>query len=170
MPFLFCNSNNTCHYASRNDYSYWLSTDTLMPSNLPVVSGDSLEQYVSRCSVCDAPGNVIALHSQSRIVPPCPVGWKSLWEGYSFVMQTSVGSEGSGQPLSSPGSCLENFQKIPFIECHGRGTCNYYSDAYSYWMAALDPSEMFSKPSPQSKIDPPSIIGRCQHVGMFVLS
>lgn len=57
--------------------------------------------------------------------------------------ETGVGAEGSGQPLASPGSCLENFRKIPFIECHGRGTCNYYTDSYSYWLAALDPAQMF---------------------------
>lgn len=59
------------------------------------------------------------------------------------VQETGVGAEGSGQPLSSPGSCLENFRKIPFIECHGRGTCNFYTDSYSYWLAALDPRHMF---------------------------
>jgi integrin beta 8 len=26
MPFMFCNLNNRCTVASRNDYSYWLST------------------------------------------------------------------------------------------------------------------------------------------------
>ncbi|GAA6080219.1 collagen alpha-5(IV) chain, partial [Tachysurus ichikawai] len=111
---------------------------------------------------CEAPGNVIAFHSQNNTIPSCPFGWQSLWQGYSYVMQTGVGSEGSGQPLSSPGSCLANFQRIPFIECHGRGTCNYYSDSYSYWLAALDPSQMFSKPA--SRIlndDDPSIISRC---------
>lgn len=59
------------------------------------------------------------------------------------LQETGVGAEGSGQPLASPGSCLEQFRKIPFIECHGRGTCNYYTDSYSYWLAALDPNDMF---------------------------
>lgn len=57
--------------------------------------------------------------------------------------QTGVGAEGSSQPLVSPGSCLENFHQVPFIECHGRGTCNYYPDSYSYWLATLDPGNMF---------------------------
>ncbi|WP_411027473.1 hypothetical protein, partial [Salmonella sp. s54925] len=26
MPFLFCNIQNVCNLASRNDYSYWLAT------------------------------------------------------------------------------------------------------------------------------------------------
>lgn len=39
-----------------------------------------------RCSVCDARANVIAIHSQTSVVPDCPVGWLPLWVGYSFVM------------------------------------------------------------------------------------
>lgn len=26
MPFMFCNMKEVCHFSSRNDYSYWLST------------------------------------------------------------------------------------------------------------------------------------------------
>lgn len=40
----------------------------------------------NRCVVCEAPANVIAVHSQSLNVPECPEGWGSLWIGYSFVM------------------------------------------------------------------------------------
>lgn len=43
------------------------------------------EEYVSRCSVCDVPGSVLALHSQAVEVPQCPTGWFSLWSGYSFL-------------------------------------------------------------------------------------
>ncbi|KAF0030983.1 hypothetical protein F2P81_017714 [Scophthalmus maximus] len=130
MPFLFCNTDSTCRYASRNDYSYWLSTNETLPASVP-------------CTVCEARANVIAIHSQTSYVPDCPSGWDRLWLGFSFVMETGVGAEGSGQPLASPGSCLEYFRKIPFIECHGRGTCNYYTDSYSYWLAALNPNDMF---------------------------
>lgn len=56
---------------------------------------------------------------------------------------TSAGAEGSGQALASPGSCLEEFRSAPFIECHGRGTCNYYANAYSFWLATIERSEMF---------------------------
>ncbi|MBN3314779.1 CO4A1 protein, partial [Atractosteus spatula] len=84
--------------------------------------------------------------------------------GYSFVMHTGAGAEGSGQALSSPGSCLEEFRTVPFIECHGRGTCNYYTDSYSYWLATLNRYEMFRKPRPSTlKADRfKSIISRCQ--------
>lgn len=164
MPFLFCNTDSTCRYASRNDYSYWLSTDELLPGGMPLISGDSLKNYISRCTVCEARANVMAIHSQTSIIPECPSGWAGLWLGYSFVMETGVGAEGSGQPLASPGSCLQNFRKIPFIECHGRGTCNYYTDSYSYWLAALNPNDMFSKPKPQTDTGhfPGSLISRCR--------
>lgn len=56
---------------------------------------------------------------------------------------TSAGAEGSGQALASPGSCLEEFRSAPFIECHGRGTCNYYGNSYSFWLATVESSEMF---------------------------
>lgn len=31
MPFLFCDINDVCNYASRNDKSYWLSTNGPIP-------------------------------------------------------------------------------------------------------------------------------------------
>lgn len=48
MPFVVCNPDNTCRYASRNDYSYWLSTDREKSSNNSMISGDLLEEYISR--------------------------------------------------------------------------------------------------------------------------
>lgn len=47
MPFLFCNTQGTCRYASRNDYSYWLSTDELMPDS-DLIKAESLGTYISR--------------------------------------------------------------------------------------------------------------------------
>ena len=84
MPFLFCNMNNVCNYASRNDKSYWLSTNAPIPM-MPVGERD-LVPYISRCVVCDVPANVIAIHSQTLQIPPCPRGWNSMWIGYSFAM------------------------------------------------------------------------------------
>jgi integrin beta 8 len=84
MPFLFCNINNVCNYASRNDRSYWLSTNAPIPM-MPVGERD-IVPYISRCIVCDVPANVIAVHSQTLQIPPCPRGWNSMWIGYSFVM------------------------------------------------------------------------------------
>jgi len=32
----------------------------------------------------------MAVHSQSMMVPDCPVGWKGLWIGYSFAMVSDL--------------------------------------------------------------------------------
>ncbi|XP_010118243.1 PREDICTED: LOW QUALITY PROTEIN: collagen alpha-1(IV) chain-like [Chlamydotis macqueenii] len=164
MPFLFCNTNDVCSFASRNDYSYWLSTAAVMPADMAPISGRALEPHISRCVVCEGAAMVIAVHSQTTAVPACPEGWISLWKGFSFVMYTSAGSEASGQALASPGSCLEEFRAIPFIECHGRGTCNYYTNSYSFWLASLNPRRMFRRPLPQTLKagELENIISRCQ--------
>ncbi|XP_030895923.1 collagen alpha-5(IV) chain-like [Leptonychotes weddellii] len=119
---------------------------------------------LTRCAVCEAPAVVIAVHSQTIQIPHCPQGWDSLWIGYSFMMHTSAGAEGSGQALASPGSCLEEFRSAPFIECHGRGTCNYYANSYSFWLATVDVSDMFSKPQSETLKagDLRTRISRCQ--------
>lgn len=84
MPFLFCNIQNVCNLASRNDYSYWLTT----PEQIPMmpVSEQEVEKFIGRCSVCEAPSRVIAVHSQSTLDPDCPEGWDPLYSGYSFLM------------------------------------------------------------------------------------
>jgi len=149
MPFVFCNFNNVCNYASRNDKSYWLSTTAPIP--MMPVSESSIRQYISRCVVCEVPSNVIAVHSQSVTVPNCPRGWTSLWIGYSFAMHTAAGAEGGGQSLSSPGSCLEDFRATPFIECNGaRGTCHYFANKYSFWLTTIEERDQFSNPTPET--------------------
>lgn len=140
MPFLFCNSNNVCNYASRNDKSYWLSTNEPMP--MMPVRDPELRRFISRCVVCDAPANVLAVHSQEMSIPECPIGWKGLWIGYSFAMHTGAGPSGGGQSLSSPGSCLEDFRATPFIECNGSGgTCHFYANKYSFWLTTIDQNQ-----------------------------
>lgn len=84
MPFVFCDFNDVCNYASRNDKSYWLSTTAPIP--MMPIAGQEITPYISRCIVCDVPSNAIAIHSQSSEVPECPRGWRSLWIGYSFAM------------------------------------------------------------------------------------
>ena len=87
MPFVFCDFNEVCNYASRNDKSYWLSTTAPIP--MMPIEGSDITPYISRCTVCDVPGNTIALHSQTTDVPDCPKDWKGLWIGYSFAMVRS---------------------------------------------------------------------------------
>ena len=116
MPFLFCDFNDVCNYASRNDKSYWLSTNEAIP--MMPVSNSAIRDYISRyhkciidvyvnfiqniimksiiytgdislsfrCAVCEPQSNVMAIHSQDMNIPNCPNGWKGLWMGYSFAM------------------------------------------------------------------------------------
>ena len=66
------------------------------------------------------------------------------------MQHTAAGAEGGGQSLSSPGSCLEDFRPTPFIECHGHGRCNYFTTAFSYWLATVDDFQQFRKPEQQT--------------------
>jgi len=84
MPFVFCDFNDVCNYASRNDKSFWLSTTAALP--MMPVTGNDITPFISRCTVCDVPANIIAVHSQTIDVPLCPRGWRGLWIGYSFAM------------------------------------------------------------------------------------
>ena len=84
MPFLFCDFNDVCNYASRNDRSFWLSTNEPIPM-MPVAE-HAIAEFISRCVVCEVETNVIAVHSQDINVPQCPSHWESLWIGYSFTM------------------------------------------------------------------------------------
>ncbi|XP_048588873.1 collagen alpha-2(IV) chain-like [Nematostella vectensis] len=100
MPYLYCNIFGKCNYASRNDYSYWLSTDNQVP--MMPIQASAVEPYISRCT------------------------------------HTGAGGSGTGQSLGSSGSCLESFRPNPFTECHGRGTCHYYANKYSFWLATVN--------------------------------
>ncbi|QQP53350.1 Uncharacterized protein FKW44_005806, partial [Caligus rogercresseyi] len=76
---------------------------------------------------------------------------------------TDAGAEGAGQNLASPGSCLKDFRSRPFIECHGHGRCNYYTSAFSYWLASIEPEQQFVKPMPETLKagNLKSRVGRC---------
>lgn len=84
MPFTYCNVNQVCYYASRNDKSYWLSSAAPLP--MMPLSDEEIEHYISRCVVCEAPAQAVAVHSQDQSIPSCPPSWRSLWIGYSFLM------------------------------------------------------------------------------------
>lgn len=164
IPFLYCNPLETCYYASRNDKSYWLSTTAPIPM-MPVAE-QQIQPYISRCSVCEAPSQAVAVHSQDLSIPTCPRGWRSLWIGYSFLMHTAAGAEGGGQSLMSPGSCLEDFRATPFIECNGaKGTCHYFANKYSFWLTTVDPRQEFGAPPQQETLkggQERSRVSRCQ--------
>uniref|UniRef100_A0A8C0AM53 Collagen IV NC1 domain-containing protein n=1 Tax=Buteo japonicus TaxID=224669 RepID=A0A8C0AM53_9AVES len=143
MPFAYCNINQVCYYASRNDKSYWLSSAAPLP--MMPLSEEEIQPYISRCAVCEAPAQAVAVHSQDQSIPPCPMNWRSLWIGYSFLMHTGSGDQGGGQSLMSPGSCLEDFRSAPFIECQGqRGTCQFFANEYSFWLTTVMPELQFA--------------------------
>jgi len=144
MPFIRCDINNVCNFAQNNDLSYWLSTTLPIPK-APMV-GQDIKQYISRCSVCEAPSNVIAVHSQTENIPNCPANWVRLWDGYSFVMHRGSGAEGGGQSLQSPGSCLEGFRTTPFIECNAMGKCQFTAQKISFWLSVLADYDQFNMP------------------------
>uniref|UniRef100_A0A670JMI3 Collagen IV NC1 domain-containing protein n=1 Tax=Podarcis muralis TaxID=64176 RepID=A0A670JMI3_PODMU len=165
MPFAYCNIHQVCYYASRNDKSYWLSSAAPLP--MMPLSEEEIQPYISRCAVCEAPAQAVAVHSQDQSIPPCPSNWGSLWIGYSFLMHTGSGDQGGGQSLMSTGSCLEDFRSAPFIECQGqRGTCQFFTNEYSFWLSTVNPEMQFtSVPRPETFKDEQEQrrnVGRCQ--------
>lgn len=40
--------------------------------------------------MCEAPTRVMAVHSQTMVLPGCPTGWEEMWMGYSFLMASFV--------------------------------------------------------------------------------
>ena len=83
-PFMFCTIHNVCRYASRTATSFWLASQEPVP--MKPVGSQSVMKYIGRCSVCQSPSPLLAVHSQNVVLPDCPRGWHPLWNGYSFVM------------------------------------------------------------------------------------
>ena len=63
---------------------YWLSAQNTML--MSAVSVSAVSPFISRCTVCETPSVHMAVHSQDVTNPECPVGWSSLWSGFSFLM------------------------------------------------------------------------------------
>ncbi|CAF4730106.1 unnamed protein product [Rotaria socialis] len=147
MPFLFCDIGNSCHYASRNDYSYWLSTNEPMSASMAPFETRDIPSHLSRCVICESPTPVFAIHSQSQRVPACPDGYDLLWTGYSFVFTSADGGRGDQQSLQSPGSCLEKYHDRPYFHCKDHSHCNYYPNMMTFYLATLDDYTGFEKPT-----------------------
>lgn len=86
MPYMFCDINNVCSYAENNDDSLWLSTEEPMLPMMNPIPATGIQNYISRCSVCESRTSIIAVHSQSMQLPDCPQDWEELWVGYSYLM------------------------------------------------------------------------------------
>lgn len=83
---------------------------------------------------------------------------------YVEFQHTAAGAEGGGQSLASPGSCLQDFRATPFIECNGaRGTCHYFANKFSFWLATIEDRDQFRAPEKQTlKSDSyRTRVGRC---------
>lgn len=50
MPFMFCNVNEVCHFSSRNDYSFWLSTGKTMNAMMTPVIQPLFNKYLKSIS------------------------------------------------------------------------------------------------------------------------
>lgn len=61
MPFLFCDINNVCNFASRNDYSYWLTSPEPMPMSMAPITGESIKPFISRFATPSSSGHCILL-------------------------------------------------------------------------------------------------------------
>lgn len=144
MPFMFCDIMNTCHYATRNDYSYWLATNNPMKSDMGSWNAREIEPYVSRCIVCESATPLFAVHSQTMSIPECPEGYNPLWEGYSHFIASADGGHGGAQTLSSPGSCLQHHLGTPYFHCKSSQQCNFYPHFMSFYLAAMPENEDFN--------------------------
>lgn len=60
IPFMFCEKQENCYFAQRNDRSYWLSTEAEPMMWNPVAVNES-QRHISRCVVCEAPSTVSSL-------------------------------------------------------------------------------------------------------------
>jgi len=138
MPVVECNgegSETGCNYFTSDDYAMWLSTSGDDTGSINGIS--NIEPYISRCNVCQKKAKVIVRHSQTSATPSCPSGSSLLWNGYSLKgLNLTVGMS-SSQDLNSPGSCLQQFYQIPFMECqqHSLNQCEHttYND-HAIWM------------------------------------
>lgn len=90
MPYMFCDINNVCSYAENNDDSLWLSTEEPMLPMMNPISATEIQNYISRCSVCESRTRLIAIHSQTMDLPSCPNTWAEVWAGYSYLMVSEL--------------------------------------------------------------------------------
>jgi integrin beta 8 len=127
------------------------------------VHGNGIEQFISRCVVCEVESTVSAVHSQTDEIPACYAGWESMWTGYSimqvslfytntkplavkyYLQVTGASAEGGMQGLDASGSCLQQFHVQPFVKCGGSGSgrCSFDASSLSFWLTTLNPFDQF---------------------------
>ncbi|KAK5904152.1 hypothetical protein CesoFtcFv8_005743 [Champsocephalus esox] len=79
-------------------------------------------------------GFMLVMHSQSELIPSCPVSMRVLWVGYSLLYLEGQ-EKAHTQDLGQAGSCMRVFSTMPFSSCN-MGTCSYASrNDKSYWLS-----------------------------------
>jgi len=117
------------------------------------------EKRETGCKSCDV--HIVTRHSQTTEEPECPAGYATLWSGYSLVYL-----EGNGyslaQDLGSAGSCLEQFQTVPMMQCSGGKVCNHgVRTDKSFWLSSDQNPDISVKP--ESNLDNiVNFISRCK--------
>lgn len=102
-------------------------------------------QYTIHSQTNQAPSCAFDLNDLARLnggrIPALDHSFsKHLWDGFSAMyMDTSSGS-GWGQPLSSSGSCLKDFEIQPVVECSTNPGCEVKFDESSMWMSTCPES------------------------------
>lgn len=68
MPFLFCNINGRCTKASRNDYSYWLSTEEPMTPMMSPFSGPAIGKLCYSVQWNYSPSHIHVIDDSLRLI------------------------------------------------------------------------------------------------------
>lgn len=95
----------------------------------------------TKCGVVEDPNKetdftFLVEHSQSDVVPTCPIGFKTLWDGYSLMGFHQDTKKVMSQDLGSIGSCVEEGSNVPFIRCSDNN-CDYIEGPHlSGWLAS----------------------------------
>lgn len=69
------------------------------------------EKFVARCSVCEVEAKVLAVHSGSTELPPCPEAWETIWTGFTYL--TGTVSYQHVCPLWRFSSFLSHYNGLP---------------------------------------------------------
>lgn len=82
------------------------------------------------------PAGIIAIHSQSTLIPACPLGQNKLWEGFS-LMRIETNGISSNFDLGSSGSCVRSFMPSVSATCDIEGQCKSgQRNDRTYWLLA----------------------------------
>lgn len=97
-------------------------------------------------SPCNCDTHILVRHSQTLEDPDCPADYESLWAGFSLVFFEGNGY-GLSQDLGSAGSCLEQFQLMPFMQCSSSDVCRHgVRTDKSFWLAVDAEADYTVKP------------------------